>query len=99
MPLQRPRGGGQRTHSHYNQEAREKPSQVEHGGARALDKVIGVGAPAADPVGQRGNNVCGDYEEREVRLVQGAREDDEQEPDGEHEGEGDDGFEAGGRHG
>lgn len=80
------------THAHYNQEASKEASQIKHSRARALDKVIGVGAPAADPVGNRSEHICSDDEQREVRLVQGAGQNDEEEADCEDEGEGDDGL-------
>ena len=88
-----------RTNSHDNKEAGEEPPQVEHRRAASLDKVVRVGAPATDPVGQRREDVRGDDEERVVDLVEGAGEDDEEEAHGEDEGEGNDGLEAGGRHG
>lgn len=90
---------GRRTHSHYNQEPCKEASQIKHRGTRALNKVIGIGASAADPVGNGCNDICCDDEQWEVRLVEGARENDEQEADCQDEGEGNDGFEASGRHG
>lgn len=87
-----------RTYSHNHQEPGKEAAEVQHAGARALDKVIRVGAAGADPVGQRGEDVGADDEEREVAREEGAREDDEQEADGEDKGQGNDGFEAGGRH-
>jgi hypothetical protein len=86
------------TNTHHNQEPRAKPSQVKHRGARALNKVIRVGAVAADPVRYGRQYIRGDNEQWVVGLPEGAREDDEQEADGEDEGEGDDGFEACLRH-
>lgn len=53
---------------------------------------------AADPVGNRRNDIGGDDEERIIHLPQSAGENNEEESNGEDEGEGDDGLEAGGRH-
>lgn len=89
---------GRLTNSHYNEETSAEAAEVQHGGARALDKVIGVGASRADPVGDRGQHVSGDDEERIVDLPEGAGEDNQEETDGEDEGEGDDGLEPCGRH-
>lgn len=86
-------------HAHDNKEAGKEAPQVKNSSAGALDKVIRVGAVAADPVGNGGDHIGGDDEQGVVDLPQGARENDEEKPDGEDEGEGDDGLEARGRHG
>lgn len=78
--------------AHHDQEPGAEPAQVEDGGARALDKVVGVGAVGAYPVGHRGEDVGGDDEEGVVFGVEGAGEDDEEEAEGEDEGEGYDCF-------
>ena len=78
---------------------RQEASEIQHCGPGALDEVIGIGAPAAYPVGDGGYHVGRDDEQRVIHLPQRAGEDDEEEADGEDEGEGDDGLEAGGRHG
>lgn len=91
-------GRERRTDSHDDKESREEAPEVQHGGAGALDEVVGVGAAAADPVGHGGEDVGGDDEEGQVLLEEGAGEDDEEEADGEDEGEGYDGLDAGGRH-
>jgi hypothetical protein len=85
--------------AHDNKETGKEAAEIQDGGAGALYKVIGVGAAAADPVGNRGKDVGGDDKQRVVDLEEGAGEDDEEEADGEDEREGDDGLEAGGRHG
>ena len=77
----------------------KKRPQVQDGGAGALDKVVGVGAAAADPVGDGRDDVRGDDEQRKVRVEEGAGEDDEQEAEGQDKGQGNDGLEPGGRHG
>lgn len=87
------------TNSHHHKESSQEPPQVEHRGARTLDKVIRVGAATADPVGDGRDHIGRDDEERVVDLPEGAGENDEEEADGEDEGEGDDGLEPGGRHG
>src|SRR4051812_39701930 len=43
-------GEGAHTNTHNHEKAREEAAQVQHGGAPALDKVVGVGAAAAYPV-------------------------------------------------
>lgn len=53
---------------------------------------------SADPVGNRRNDIGSDDEERIIHLPQSAGENNEEESNGEDEGEGDDGLEAGGRH-
>lgn len=88
-----------RTHSHDNKETGTEAAKVEDGAAGALDKVIRVGTAAADPVGHGGQHVGGDDEQGEVRVEEGAGQDDEEEADCQDEGEGNDGLEAGGRHG
>jgi hypothetical protein len=85
--------------AHDNKEASQEPAEVENGSAGALDKVIGVGALAADPVGDGSEDIGGDDKQRVVVVPESAREDDEKEADGEDEGQGDDGSEACGRHG
>jgi hypothetical protein len=87
------------TNAHDDKEGGAEAAEVEDGAAGALDKVIGVGAARGDPVGDGGEDVGGDDEEGVVVVPEGAGEDDEEESDGEDEGEGDDGLEAGGRHG
>lgn len=87
-----------RTDSHNHEETGEKAPQIQHGGAGALNEVIGIGATAADPVGYRGDDVGRNNEQRVVDLPQRAGEDHEEEAYGEDEGEGDDGFKAGGGH-
>lgn len=88
----------ERTHSHHDEEACEEATEVEDGGAGALDEVIGVCASAADPVGDWGDHVCSDHKEWVVHLEQGAGEDDEEEAYCQDEGQGNDGLEAGGWH-
>ena len=82
------------TNPHHHQEPRAEPAQVQHRGARALDKVVRVRAVAAYPVGHGRQHVRRHHEQRVVRVPERAREDHQQEADGQHEGEGDDGFEA-----
>lgn len=91
-------GGRKHTNAHNHKEASEEAPEVEDGGAGALDEIVGIGTAAADPVGDGGDDIGGDDEERVVDLPEGAGQDDEEEADGEDEGEGDDGLEAGGRH-
>lgn len=88
----------QRTNTHNNKETGKESSHVKYGSAAALDKVVRIRASAADPVRQRREDVRGDDEQRVVDLVESAGQDDEEESHGEDKGEGDDGFEAGGRH-
>lgn len=88
-----------RTHAHDDKEAGAEAAEVEDGGAGALDKVVGVGAAAADPVGDGGDDVGGDDEQGEVGMEEGAGQDDEEEAEGEDKGERNDGLEPGGRHG
>lgn len=56
------------TYSHDHQESCAEASKIHHASARALNKVIGVGAPAADPVGQRRDHVGRDDQQRVVDL-------------------------------
>lgn len=77
-----------RTNAHHHEETGAEPTQVKHGGARALDEVVWVRAVAAYPVGNGRKNVGGDDKEWVVRVPECARQDDEQEPHGQHEGEG-----------
>lgn len=92
-------GWGELTHAHDDKEAGKEAADIEDGGAGALDKVVRVGAAAADPVGHGRDDVGGDDEQRKVRVEEGARQDDEQEAEREHKRQGNDGLEAGGRHG
>lgn len=56
------------TYSHYDQESCAEASKIHYASARALNKVIGVGAPAADPVGQRRDHIGRNDQQRVVDL-------------------------------
>lgn len=90
--------GNTRTDSHDDQEAGAEAAEVQDGAPGALDEVIRVGPAAADPVGQRREDVGADDEQGIVHLEERAREDDEQEADGQHERQRDDGLEPRVRH-
>ena len=72
-----------RTNAHKNQETRAELSEIHNGIAAALDEIIRIGASAADPVRQRGEDISSDDEKREILLKEGAGEDNEEEADGE----------------
>lgn len=91
-------GPARPTDAHDHQEARDEAAEVQHGG-RALAEVVRVRAPAAYPVGQGREHVRRHDQQRVVGLPQRARQDDQEEAHGQHKRQGDDGFEAGGRHG
>lgn len=71
------------TNPHDNQKPRAEPPKIEHRTATTLHEIIRVGTPAADPVGERRKDVCGDDEEGEVVAPEGGGEDHEEETDGE----------------
>ena len=56
------------TDTHDDKEARTEAPQIQHGSARALDKVIGIGTAAAYPVGDGGYHVGSHDQEWIVHL-------------------------------
>ena len=86
------------TNTHDHQESGAESTQIQNRRAGALDEVVWVRAVAAYPVGHGRQHVGGDNEQRVIRLPEGAGQDDEEEADCQHEGEGDYCFEACGGH-
>lgn len=86
------------TNSHDNEETSEESPKVEDSSSGALNKVVGVRTTTTNPVRDRGENIGGNDQKRQVDLEQSARQNDKKEANCEDEREGDDGLEAGGRH-
>lgn len=61
-----------RTYAHDDEEAGQEASEVEDGGAGALDEVVRVCAATTDPVGHGGENVGGDDKQWVVDAPEGA---------------------------
>lgn len=68
-----------RTGPHDNQKSCQEPAEFHYARATAVHEVIALLCFAADPVGDRGEDVGRDDEQCEVVLEQGGTEDDEEE--------------------
>lgn len=77
-----PRTEQERTNSHNDKEPGQKPPQLDHTATPGIHEVIVVLSFAAYPVGDGSEDVGGHDEERQVVVVQGRGEDDEDEADG-----------------
>lgn len=82
IPTIHPRTEGGPTNSHNDKEPSQKPPQLNHTATSRIHEVIVVLSFAAYPVGDGSEDVGGHDEEGEVVVVQGRREDDEDEADG-----------------
>lgn len=71
------------TNSHDDHKPRQESPQLDNAAASTVHKVIAIAGFAAQPVGDRGEDVGRDNEEGEVVLEEGAGEDNEKEADGE----------------
>lgn len=72
-----------RTHSHDHEESSQEPAQFHNAATSRVHEVIVRLRFAAYPVGDRREHVGCDHEQGEEVVVEGGREDDEDEADGE----------------
>lgn len=74
------------TYAHDDEKAGKKAAQINDAGAAAVHEVIVSRRSAAQPVGDRGEDVCENDEEGQIVLEESGGEDDEEEADGENLG-------------
>lgn len=77
-----------KSYTHHTQETRCETTEIENSRRGRIGEVIGGRTAGCEEIGERSENKCEDDKEGQVLVEECAREDYEEESEGEHEGEG-----------